>query len=186
MFERFTEGSRAVIVEAEDIAGELGSGYIGVGHVLYGCAEIRDETAGRPLRDCGITAASIRRRLPRSGQTSGGSLDLEALRAIGIDFEGVQSAVEATFGPGALAGAPDRRAPTHKARRHPFTTEAKRSLELGLRAAIELHQTRISPGHLLLGLLRLGDAFVLTTVEESGATLAQLSAAVFTRLSTAA
>ena len=45
MFERFTEGSRAVLVEARDLALELGSPSIDVGHLLYGCAEGREETA---------------------------------------------------------------------------------------------------------------------------------------------
>jgi hypothetical protein len=47
MFERFTEPSRAVLVEAQDVAVEMGSDYIGAGHILYGCAEGREETAGR-------------------------------------------------------------------------------------------------------------------------------------------
>lgn len=66
MFEQYTEASKAVLVEAQDLAVELGSGYISVGHLLYGCAEVRAETAGRPLRDCGITAAYVRRLLPHT------------------------------------------------------------------------------------------------------------------------
>jgi len=65
MFERFTDGTRAVVVEAHDLALELGSDSIGAGHLLYGCAESREETAGGPLNACGITPAAIRRLLPR-------------------------------------------------------------------------------------------------------------------------
>jgi ATP-dependent Clp protease ATP-binding subunit ClpA len=66
MFERFTEASRAVLVEAQDVAVELGSGHLGTGHLLYGCAEVRDDTAGRPLRDAGIDGSLVRQILPRT------------------------------------------------------------------------------------------------------------------------
>jgi ATP-dependent Clp protease ATP-binding subunit ClpA len=186
MFERFTEGSRAALVEAQNVARELGSNHIGVAHVLYGCAEGREETAGRPLRDCGITAASIRVRLPRHDQPTEGHIDVEALRAVGIDFDRVQAAVEETFGVGALEAAPDRRVPTSKQYKPPFTPEAKRSLELAFRVALELHHKTIAPGHLLLSLLRLDNEFVVSTVEQSNGTVADLSATVLTRLSAAA
>jgi len=166
MFERFTEGSRAVLVEAQDLARELGSGHIGVGHVLYGCAEGREETAGRPLRESGITAAFIRRRLLRGHEPSAGPIDPEALRAIGINLDVVRAAVEETFGVGALEVAPDRRVPPGNIRKPPLTPEAKRSLEFSFRVALELHHKTIAPGHLLLSLLRLDDDFVVSTVDQ--------------------
>jgi hypothetical protein len=196
MFERFTEPSRAVLVEAEGLAVELGSGYIGAGHLLYGCAEGREETAGRPLHECGITAASIRRLLPRTDGQSNGDVDPAALRAIGIDYEGVRAAVERTFGPGALDMAPDRRASATKTRKPPFLPEAKRSLELSLRVAVELSprhglftstdKARIRPGHLLLGLLRLDSEVVSGILEHADTTVAALSAAVLSQLAEAA
>ncbi len=186
MFERFAEPSKAVLVEAQGLAVALGSRHISVGHLLYGCAEGREETAGRPLHECGITAASIRRLLPHTTDPPAGRTDPEALSAIGIDYEGVRTAVEATFGAGALENAPDRRVPANRTRRPPFTPNAKRSLELGLRAAQELHQHHIAPGHLLLGLLRLDNELVSNVVEQSGTTVATLSAVVLTRLAAAA
>jgi ATP-dependent Clp protease ATP-binding subunit ClpA len=186
MFERLTEGSRAALVEAQEVARELGSTHIDVAHVLYGCAEGREETAGRPLRDCGITAASIRGRLPRNNESPEGHIDPEALRAIGIDFDEVRAAVEETFGYGALEAAPDRRAPIGKQYKPAFTPEAKRSVELAFRVALELHHKTIAPGHLLLSLLRLDNDFVVSTVEQSNNTVADLSAAVLMRLSAAA
>jgi hypothetical protein len=197
MFERFTEPSRFVLVEAQDLAVKLGSDYISAGHILYGCAEGREETAGKPLHDCGITAASIRRRLPRVDLQSAGEVDRDALSAIGIDYQGVQAAVEATFGPGALEAAPDRRvSPTRRARKPRFTPEAKRSLELSFRVLVELsprrglfvaaEMVRIHPGHLLLGLLRLDNDFVSSVIEEAGTTVAALSAAALCQLTAAA
>jgi len=79
--------------------------------------------------------------------------------------------------------APDPRVLTSTARRPPFTPEAKRSLELNLRAAQELRHHSMRPGHLLLGLLRLDSEFVTEAVEQSGTDLAGLSAAVLARLS---
>lgn len=186
MFERFAESSRAVLVEAEDLAVELGSRYISVAHLLYGCAEGREETAGQPLRECGITPASIRRLLPHTAEQTASPTDVEALGAIGIDYEGVRAAVEARFGPGALENASDRRVSSTRTRRPRFTPNAKRALELALQAAQELHQRSIVPGHLLLGLLRLDNEFVSSIIEESGTTVAALSAAVLTRLAAAA
>ncbi len=85
MFERYSGPSKAVLAEAQELAVELGSGYISVGHLFYGCAEVRDETAGRPLLDYGITSASVRRLLPHTPEEAAGPVDPEALRAIGVD-----------------------------------------------------------------------------------------------------
>jgi Clp amino terminal domain, pathogenicity island component len=196
MFERLAESSRAVLVEAQDLAIELGSGSISAGHLLYGCAEGREETAGRPLHECGITGASIRRLLPHTDAPSTGVVDPAALRAIGIDYEGVRAAVEDTFGPGALETAPDRRMSTTKTRKPRFTPEAKRSLELSLQVAVELsprhglftssEKGRIMPGHLLLGLLRLDSELVSSILHQAGVTVAALSAAVLSQLAVAA
>jgi hypothetical protein len=187
MFERFTEESRAALVEAHDVALELGSHYLTAGHLLYGCAELREETAGRPLRDVGISGAVIRRLLPRSSEPAAGPIDADTLRAVGIDYDGVRAAVEETFGAGALEAAPDRRTLGGRGRGKPrFDPEAKRAIELALRVARELHQSRILPGHLLLGLLRLDDEFVTGVVDGSQTSIGVLSATVLTQLSAAA
>ena len=185
MFEHFTEPSRAVLVEAQEVAIELGSRHLDVGHLLYGCADTREETAGRPLREAGITSALIRQALPHGEEPHPGQIDPAALRALGIDYDGVRDAVEQTFGPGALESAPDRRASAGRRRKPRFTPDAKRSLEQALRVALELHDKRIEPGHLLLGLLRLDDAFVSATIERSGTTVAALSATVLAHLAPA-
>lgn len=196
MFERFSEPARAVLVEAQDLAVALGSDHINVGHILYGCTEGREETAGTPLHDCGITPASIRRHLPHTETRAEGQVDPQALSAIGIDYQVVLSAIEETFGPGALEAAPDRRAPAAKTHKPRFTPEAKRSLELALRVAIELSPRRglftasdkqqILPGHLLLGLLRLDNELLSNIIADAGTTVAALSAATLTQLTRAA
>ena len=56
MFERFSNGSRATVVAAHELALALGSGSIGPGHLLYGCAEAREETTS------GVAAAPAESR----------------------------------------------------------------------------------------------------------------------------
>lgn len=184
MFERFTEGSKAVLVQAQDLAIELGSDVIDVGHILYGCAVGREETAGGPLREAGITSGAVRQLLPHHRGPATDAIDAEALRAIGIDYDGVRSATEETFGPGALEAAPDRRS-TSTSRRPPFSVEAKRSLEQALRVTLELHDKHIVPGHVLLGVLRVNDEFVSDVLKRSGASVAVLSSKVLTEVAAA-
>ncbi len=182
MFERFTDGSREVVVQARAVAVELGSRQITAGHLLYGCAQGRDATAGQPLHDRGITGATVRRLLPRGNEQPAGPIDHESLSAIGIDYAEVRAAVEETFGSGALEAAPDRRVATRRIRGPRFTPEAKRSLVLALRVLRELHHDQLLPGHLLLGLLRIDDEFVSSVIDQSGTTIGALSADVLAQL----
>lgn len=186
MFERFTEAARGVVVEAVDLATELGSGAVSPAHLLYGCAEVRDDTSAGPLRDAGLTGGAVRAALPRTPRPPAEEVDPDALRAIGVDYDGIRAATEQTFGAGALEGAPDRRSPGGRPRRPRFTPEAKRSLEQALRVAVELHHRRIQAGHLLLGVLRADDELVTRLVREAGNDVASLSARVLTQLSAAA
>lgn len=188
MFERFTIEARRVLVDAQDVALELDSDYIGTGHLLYGCAESADGVAAEPLIESGLTAPVIRRLLPRptadgKRATGDGAIDREALLDIGIDYDDIRIAVESSFGPGALEAAPDRRHLRRGSRRPPFTPSAKRSLELALRAAVsELHHNSMQPGHLLLGLLRVDDTFVSEALARSGTSASSMSALVLDRL----
>jgi ATP-dependent Clp protease ATP-binding subunit ClpA len=182
MFERFTESSRAVLVQAQDLAIELESSTIEVVHMLYGCAQGREETAGKPLHDGGITGASIRQFLPGAKASPQGPIDPSSLEALGIDFNAVQRSVDSTFGPGALDHAPDRRNAPANRRKPTFSVDAKRSLEQSLHVALELHEKKIAPGHILLGILRLNDDEVSRVVASSRTTFASLSSNVLARL----
>jgi ATP-dependent Clp protease ATP-binding subunit ClpA len=184
MFERLTEGAKAALVQAQDLAIELNSSTIDVGHLLYGLAQGREETAGKPLRESGITGDTVRDLLPRGEHTPPGPVDVTSLESIGIDYDGVRSAVEKTFGAGALERAPDRRTSTSGSRKPPFSVETKQSLEQSLRVALEMHEKKIKPGHVLLGLLRVNDDFVTSVLKESKHNVAGLSSAVLKELST--
>jgi ATP-dependent Clp protease ATP-binding subunit ClpA len=188
MFERFTAESKAVLVTAQNAAIDVGSVYITPTHLFYGCAQGRESSAGEPLHEYGITGETILRHLPRAAHpqntrvAESSDIDPQALKAIGIDYDSVRRAVDETFGEGALESSPDRRSRAVSDRRPPFTPEAKRSLELSLRVALELHERRIRPGHLLLGLFRLNDGQISFLVEQQGATVAGVSATVLQRL----
>ena len=88
----------------------------------------------------------------------------QALVSVGISEEAVRDKVIETVGPvdGSENSYP------------PFSPRAKKVLELSLREAIQLGQSDIGPGHLLLGLLREGEGTGVQVLVSLGADLAQL------------
>ena len=109
MFERFTAGARAVVVQAQEHARRLGHGYIGCEHLLLAAAS-GGEPAAAALRDHGVTPEGVEAeivRLTGLGQAAGlfSALDRDALASIGIDIDAVRAQIEAAFGPGALTRA---------------------------------------------------------------------------------
>jgi len=116
MFERFTDGARAMVVQAQEHARRLGHCHIGCEHLLLAVASA-DEAASVVLREQGLTPQRIEAEvilLARPGQAASlfSTLDREALAFIGIDLDVVRARIEVAFGPGALT----RAAP---AARHP-------------------------------------------------------------------
>jgi len=109
MFERFTGGARAVVVQAQEHARRLGHGYIGCEHLLLAAAS-SSEPAGAVLREHGVTPEGVEAeivRLAGLGQAAGlfSALDRDALASIGIDIDAVEAQIEAAFGPDALTRA---------------------------------------------------------------------------------
>jgi ATP-dependent Clp protease ATP-binding subunit ClpA len=111
MFERFTDGARQVVVQAQVNARRLGHTYIGGEHLLL-AAVATGEPASVILRDQGVTPERVEAEILHViGRGFGGSadplggLDREALAAIGIDLDVVRSRIEAAFGPDALSRA---------------------------------------------------------------------------------
>ena len=109
MFERFTDGARHVVVQAQHDARRLGHHYIGCEHLLLAAAEA-SEPASAVLRDQGVTPERVEAEILRTvgrGAAAGPvdplrGLDREALAAIGIDLDVVRARLEAAFGPDAL------------------------------------------------------------------------------------
>ena len=113
MFERFTDGARHVVVQAQKEARRLGHNYVGCEHLLLAAAGA-GEPVGVVLRDQGVTPerveAEILRTIGRGSTDPLRGLDREALAAIGIDLDVVRARLEAAFGPDAL----DRAVLAHK------------------------------------------------------------------------
>ena len=113
MFERFGPDAKVTVVDAQKHARRLGHNYIGGEHLLL-AAVSQNSRASAILAAHGLTPeyveAEITRRVgPGAGGGAGadlfGSLDRDALAAIGIDLDTVRARIEASFGPQALARA---------------------------------------------------------------------------------
>ena len=161
---------------------DAGDGYIGTEHVVIALAQ-DDGVAGEVLRAAGVTAQELRQsRVAGDVDDSGGRLDADALRHLGIELDDVRRSVEETFGEGALDAAPARGSRRRwGGSRIPFTGRAKASLERGLRQAIRLGDTRIGSEHLLLGVLDEGTGAGVRLLRDRGVDLAQLRASTVER-----
>jgi ATP-dependent Clp protease ATP-binding subunit ClpA len=178
MFERFTDGARAVVVNAQQQARGLSHDYIGTEHLLLALLEDEADVASEALRSHGVRAPEVKDRIVHG---AGGGLDAEGLAMLGIDLDEVRRVTEANFGPGALAR-PARPRGRPRSQHLPFTKRAKKVLELSLREALHLGHKHISAGHILLGLLREGDGLGTRVLVGVGVDLAELRDEVSRRL----
>jgi ATP-dependent Clp protease ATP-binding subunit ClpA len=173
MFERFTDGARKAVTDAQGVARRLGHDRIGTEHVLLGLVE-GDGVAARVLGGLGVTSAAVEREiLAEVGRGPLGSSDAEALGAIGIDLDEVRRRVEASFGKGALHWRPGRRHPAWRppmlGGHIPFSPRAKKALELSLREALALKHNYIGTEHVLLGIVREGEGLGMLALTRLGA-----------------
>ena len=176
MLERFTTRARQAVVDAQQVARDLGHHEVGDDHLLL--ALLRgDGVAARVLRDAGADPARLRDQVARH---RGPEEDVEALRALGIDLDAVRRRVEGAFGPGALDRPAGRRrgllGRLTGGGHLPFTRPARKALEESLRAALDLHHHRIGTEHLLLGLLRSPDGRAARALAATGVDLDPASA----------
>jgi len=113
MFERFGPDAKVTVVEAQRHARRLGHNYIGGEHLLLSAVS-QPSRASAILAAHGITAEYVEGEITRrvgagagagAGSDLFGSLDRDALAAIGIDLDTVRARVEASFGMHALARA---------------------------------------------------------------------------------
>ena len=101
------------------------------------------------------------------GETGG--VAFRALQGFGITLDGAREEVRAMIGLGqnpAMAG------------HIPFTPRAKKTLELALREALQLHHDYIGTEHILLGLIREGDGVAAQLLRQHSADLMPIRAAV--------
>lgn len=178
MFERFTTGARQTVVEAQQVARDLGDRQIGTEHLVVALAGTDDPVA-HALAALGADRGTLLDRFDATGL----GLDAEALASLGIDLDAVRRSAEATFGNGALDAAAGDRGRTGAAggrppRHVPFTAEAKKTLEIALREAVRLGHRRIEAGHVLLAVLRLRDSAGHALLLRCGVDPASLTTAV--------
>ena len=176
MFERFTQSARVAVVLAQEEARMLRHRTIGTEHLLIGLAGTGTDAAAQALAAAGITAADLRRRL--RGR-SPDALDPAALAGLGIDLDQVRRAAEQRFGPGALETSPT--APIPKGH-IPFGPGAKKVLELALRTEMVVRAGSIGSGHVLVGVVDRREDLGAGLLVEAGVDLAELRAAVISRL----
>ena len=97
-----------------------------------------------------------------------GGVAFQALERFGVTLEGAREAVTAMIGPGKkpMSG------------HIPFTPRAKKTLELALREALQLHHGYIGTEHILLGLIREGDGVAAQILRQYSADLLPIRMAV--------
>ncbi|MFD3703662.1 Clp protease N-terminal domain-containing protein [Nocardia sp. NPDC058658] len=160
MFEKFSREAKLAVVGAQADAKDLGAKQIGPEHVLLGAVSNAEPDLRAVLDARDITADSLRAAL--AAEPPLGPDDAQALRSIGIDLDAVQASIAENFGPQAWEQAePEAKrgvfARLLGAGHIPFTGQAKKTLELALREAIDRKDREISSTYLLLGILRGAD-----------------------------
>ena len=103
-----------------------------------------------------------------------GGLAFRALERFGMSLEGTREEVKAIVGTGksTVSG------------HIPFTPRAKKTLELALREALQLHHDYIGTEHILLGVMREGDGAGAQVLKQHSADLMPIRMAVLDLLST--
>lgn len=171
MFERFTTGARQTVVEAQQVARDLGDPRISPAHLVVALASTADPAA-EVLAAHGADRATLLDRFDAD------ALDAAALAALGIDLDAVRRQADTVFGSGALDRRPGRPSSGHL----PFTREAKKTLEIALREAVRLGSRRIEAGHVLLAVVRLTDTDGHALLVRCGVDPAALAADVTARM----
>jgi ATP-dependent Clp protease ATP-binding subunit ClpA len=173
MFERFTQGARAVVVTARELAMARGDRWVGTEHMLLAVVE-GDTAVRKALVPLGLTPERVRAGLAAPPPA-------DALRHLGIDLDVVRRRAEVVFGAGALdqpsvqargrwwrrGRAAARRTDDGPGTVRPrFSADGKKALELALREALQVDSREIRLEHVVLGLVRADGAAtrLLTTL----------------------
>jgi ATP-dependent Clp protease ATP-binding subunit ClpA len=102
------------------------------------------------------------------GLLEGDGIAAQALKRFGVTLEGTRDQVVARVGTG-----------TSTVKGHiPFTPRAKKTMELALREALQLHHNYIGTEHILLGVIREGDGVGAQILKEHSADLEPVRVAV--------
>lgn len=186
MFERFTDATRALVLEAQAQQQALGDSKVGTEHLLL--ALLADPgPAGDVLRQAGIQADQIvGPPVHEDGVTTDGGEktddDDKLLLELGIDVDAIRKSLDETLGPGALDRARADRATDGESaaadqgaeRWHQdgFGSEFEQVLARSLHEALRLETRHIGPEHIGLSLSRTETGGQLLTAD--GLDLARL------------
>jgi ATP-dependent Clp protease ATP-binding subunit ClpA len=188
MFERFTNRARRVVKQAQVERAAMRHDLVGTEHILLALVGADGGIAGEVLRDAGVNAEDVRRRIiahEGQGPRVLGDADAAALKEIGIDLDAVRAKVEASFGTGALRPPLEPKRLGRRVRRYlggDFSPRAKKVLELSLREALRLKHNYIGTEHILLGLIREGGGLGALVLTDAGVSLDDLRERVHTAL----
>ncbi len=153
MFERFTEPTRSVVMNAVALAEQRQCEPVGCRHFVE--ALLADPEAGPILqtRMSGLNAETPIETPPDDANRQ----DDDLLMSLGIDLDSLRRQIDEQFGAGAFDAVRRRRRSDRDDdrphRRSRFDVEAKTVLERSLRHALRLRCRSIGPSHLALGVL---------------------------------
>jgi ATP-dependent Clp protease ATP-binding subunit ClpA len=182
MFEKFAEPTREVVKSAVAQARESGTTRIGCEHLLVGIAHGQPGPAVDALAAEGLSLDRLRELIASPDPMP---LDADALAVVGIDLDEVIRAAESAFGPGALDRAAPSRAVQARGRMR-LTPDAKIAIELALKAARRTGSPRITPGHILVGVIDQGDNGAVRILEQASVRSDELRADTVRRMGEAA
>ncbi|MGB2718284.1 MAG: Clp protease N-terminal domain-containing protein [Rhodococcus sp. (in: high G+C Gram-positive bacteria)] len=172
MFEKFTAAARLTVIDAQEVAREMGAPRICVEHLLLAALDGADESLKTRMSTLGVASDAVRSAL--RADSALGSEDARALESIGIDLNAVVSQVDAAFGAGAL----DRN--SEQTRKHlPFDKAAKSALRQSLKEAVALRDREIGVAHVLLGVFG-QDELAASSLLPVGVTLDAVRATIST------
>lgn len=138
VFNRFAKEARkcaeAALRAVEEARG-LGHDSVGDEDLLLGILSVDDGVASQTLTSLGVTSEAVREQSEE--------LLSDALSSIGISLEGARRSAGDAF---------DMRLP--EKRKIPFSPRAKQALDQALSEALRVGDNRITPEHILLGILR--------------------------------
>lgn len=135
VFNRFVKETRRCAEAAVEEARSLGHDSVGDEDLLLGILRTDDGVASQALFSLGITSEAVREQSDE--------LFSDALSSIGVSLEEARRSGGDAF----EMRLPDKR-------RIPFSPRAKKALEQALPEALRLGDNRITPEHVLLGILR--------------------------------
>jgi ATP-dependent Clp protease ATP-binding subunit ClpA len=179
MFERFTPAARSAVMRAKDETRLLAHPMVDCSHVLLGVLQDTDSTGARALRSLGMEPNALRESVRRTHGATFTDAEAQALRTVGIELDEVRRRIEETFGAGAL----ERTFEPRRGGGHiPFTSGAKKALELALREALQLGHRYIGTEHIVLGLIRDERSSALRLLQARGLDREEVRAAVLREL----